>query len=106
MRKYCEDINNFQKDGKMTKRAKIIVMVLGFLAVCGSVSAQWTEPVSVMELNTTAHEKAPFLSFDGLSLYFSKQDGPGWHYTRIYRANTSRAFWTVYSDGGNKQSEL
>ncbi len=59
---------------------------LALLHFCSSTFATWTEPVPIVEINTDYHDKAPFLSYDGLTLYFSRQDGPGWHYTRIYEA--------------------
>jgi len=45
--------------------------------------------VPVVELNTEYHDKAPFLSFDGLTLYFSRDISPGTHYSRIYEARRS-----------------
>jgi hypothetical protein len=63
-----------------------IVVMLGLLVLCPIASAAWTEPVPLSEVNTGYHDKAPFLSFDGLTLYFCRQDGPwGWT-TRIYKA--------------------
>ena len=56
------------------------------MILCSPTLATWTEPVPVVEINTDYHDRAPFLSFDGLTLYFSRQDGPGWHYTRLYQA--------------------
>lgn len=47
---------------------------------------QWGYPVPLLKVNTEYHDKAPFLSFDGLTLYFSRQDGPGGNRTRIYTA--------------------
>ena len=40
---------------------------------------QWTEPVPMTEVNSKYDDKSPFLSFDGLTLYFSVE--PGWGYT-------------------------
>ncbi len=45
---------------------------------------QWTEPVPMTEVNSKYDDKSPFLSFDGLTLYFSVE--PGWGYTHIYQA--------------------
>ncbi len=50
------------------------------------------------EVNTSYHDKAPFLSFDGLTLYFSRADGPEGHYARIYhvsRATSTGLFGTA-----------
>jgi len=59
------------------------------LAGCGTPAAfearEWTQPVPLTEIDTEAwHEKAPFLSFDGLTLYFGRQV-PG-AYTHIWQA--------------------
>ena len=71
----------------------IAVLALS-LSVCSLASAAgvlspqfWGKPVAVDGVNTSYHDKAPFLSFDGLTLYFSRGDGPGWHYARIYQAS-------------------
>jgi Tol biopolymer transport system component len=64
----------------------LFVVGLALLGLCGSTSAAWTEPIPVVEINTDYHDRAPFLSFDGLTLYFARQDGPGWHYARLYQA--------------------
>jgi len=67
-------------------RITISMLLAGALGLSAPALATWTDPVPVTEINTTYHDKAPFLSFDGRTLYFSRQDGPGWHYTRIYEA--------------------
>jgi len=68
----------------MRRRAYLLLMAATGLSA--PAPATWTDPVPVTEINTTYHDKAPFLSFDGRTLYFSRQDGPGWHYARIYQA--------------------
>ena len=77
-----------------TRRQHSIVVLALSLSVCSPASAAgvlspqfWAKPVAVDGVNTSYHDKAPFLSFDGLTLYFSRGDGPGWHYTRIYQAS-------------------
>lgn len=67
------------------------------LAFCSSTLATWADPVPMVALNTDYHNKAPFLSFDGRTLYFSRQDGPGWHYTRIYQATRPEPFGSFTS---------
>ncbi len=47
-------------------------------------SAAWTTPEPVTEINTERAELAPFLSFDGKSLYFSRRGTDGWD--SIYEA--------------------
>jgi len=64
----------------------IIVGILVLLVLCPTASSDWTEPVPLTEVNTNYHDKSPFLSFDGLTLYFCIENGPwGWT-TRIYQA--------------------
>ena len=53
--------------------------------------AQWSVPEPVTEINSSYIDKSPFLSFDGLTMYFSRQSGPGWYYTRIYQATRPTA---------------
>ena len=66
-----------------------IVVMLGLLVLCPIASAAWTEPVPAVEVNTEYEEWAPFLSFDGLSLYFSRVRTYIPHYGRIYQASRS-----------------
>ena len=54
------------------KAKAILVAILIVSVLCGMTLAEWTEPVPVMEVNTEYEEMPPFLSFDGLSLYFSR----------------------------------
>jgi len=75
----------------------LLLAVLGALALYGQASAQWAEPKSIAEINSDYHDKSPFLSYDGLTLYFSRQDGPGWHYTRIYEATRPEPFGSFTS---------
>jgi len=46
----------------------------------------WASPVPLSALNSLYDDKSPFLSFDGLTLYFSRADGPQWHYARLFQA--------------------
>ena len=63
------------------------LLLLTFLAVVGGQELpQWTAPVPLTTINTQYHDKSAFLSFDGLTLYWAQEDGPGWHYSRLYRA--------------------
>ena len=68
-----------------TVRRRIGVSIL-MLAMCASGYGQWTEPQPLVEINTNYVDKSPFLSFDGQTLYFCRQAGPGWYYTRMYQA--------------------
>ena len=52
---------------------EVIYVLLGLMFFSGVVRAEWTEPVSVDEVNTELVESQPFLSFDGLTLYFNRR---------------------------------
>jgi hypothetical protein len=67
-------------------RNLLFAVGVALFGLCDSALAAWTEPVPLIEINTDYHDRAPFLSFDGLTLYFARQDGPGWHYARLYQA--------------------
>jgi Tol biopolymer transport system component len=57
------------------------------MSLCAPAAATWTDPVPVAEINIDPGEDwAPFLSFDGLSLYFSRVLTPDSYYGRIYQA--------------------
>ncbi len=75
-----------------TRTNLLLASALMLLAFCSSTLATWADPFPRVALNTDYHDKAPFLSFDGRTLYFSRQDGPGWYYTRIYEATRLRPF--------------
>jgi hypothetical protein len=48
---------------------------------------EWTEPVPLMEVNSElATEWTPFLSFDGLRLYFTRVRSETFYYGRIFEA--------------------
>ncbi|OHB64670.1 MAG: hypothetical protein A2168_02970 [Planctomycetes bacterium RBG_13_50_24] len=87
----------------------LFFMVLFLLLSSGSTLLAWTEPVPVTRVNTEYGDRTPFLSYDGLTLYFSRVDTPDFYYARIYQAireYTSAPFTEVieisslnYSDG-------
>jgi len=47
---------------------------------------EWREPVPVTELNTEYVDYTPFLSFDGLALYFSRAFTSSFYYARTFKA--------------------
>lgn len=51
-----------------------------------SVFSAWTEPVPVTEVNTQFEDWSPFLSFDGLTLYFARVRTSDSYYGRIFEA--------------------
>ncbi|HUW20936.1 MAG TPA: LamG domain-containing protein [Sedimentisphaerales bacterium] len=71
---------------KAEKVRQVVVTVLIALAIRGQALAAWTEPVPVDQVNTQYDEWAPFLSFDGLSLYFGRLYTDSYFYARIYEA--------------------
>lgn len=74
------------------KLKKMVLEVLIIFGLSGAVWAQWTTPVPLTEVNTEYTERTPFLSFDGLTLYFCRQDTGSFYYTRIYKASRSEPF--------------
>ncbi|MCJ7729818.1 MAG: hypothetical protein MUO27_08090, partial [Sedimentisphaerales bacterium] len=64
----------------------LIAAILGLLPLCPAAIADWTEPAPVTEINSNYHEKSPFLSFDGLTLYFSRIETYGFYGSRMYQA--------------------
>ncbi len=82
---------------KVRIRLLSVVCLLVLVSV-GTALGQWSEAEAVTEVNSAYVDKSPFLSFDGLTLYFSRHSGPGWYYTRIYEATrpeVSSPFQTV-----------
>ena len=74
------------------KRQSILVLATIVIVLCHSVAANiWTTPMPVSEINTGYDEGAPFLSYDGLTLYFSRQGVPGPYPGRIYGATRPAA---------------
>ena len=77
---------------KRTRTSSLLVAVLGVSAVCGLALGEWTEPVPVTELNTEYVDYTPFLSFDGLTLYFSRAFTNSFYYARIFEATRQEPF--------------
>jgi hypothetical protein len=73
-------------------RRVIAVFMLVFVVLAGQVLAgQWTTPVPVASgINTQYADETPFLSSDGLSLYFSRGYDSG-YYFNIYEAKRSQS---------------
>jgi Tol biopolymer transport system component len=68
------------------KRTFFVAAVLSLVVFCPPVLAEWTEPVPVTEINSNYQEKSPFLSFDGLTLYFSRIETYGFYGSRMFQA--------------------
>lgn len=63
------------------------ILLCAILFVGSSASAQWTEPVPVSEINTeNLREWTPYLSFDGMCLYFAQGRGTSGRHLRLYQA--------------------
>ena len=63
-----------------------VLQVAMVLTVPAGGAEYWANPTALSSLNSRYHDKTPFLSFDGLTLYFSRGEGPQWHYARIFQA--------------------
>ena len=70
---------------------KIILLSLFFAFFPAFTFSDGSEPELLVELNTNYTDKAPFLSSDGLTLYFARASGPGWSYARLYQATRLKA---------------
>ncbi len=70
-------------------RRRTYLLLVAAMGLSAPALATWTDPVPVSEINTPYHDKAPFPSFDGLTLYFTRQSTPESRYTRIYQATRS-----------------
>jgi Tol biopolymer transport system component len=55
--------------------SSILTLAAVVIVFCQCAFAGWTAPVPVSEINTMSSEGAPFLSYDGLTLYYSRQLG-------------------------------
>ncbi len=64
----------------------LVAALAGLWAFCESAAAQWSEPVPVDEINTQFDEGKAFLSFDGLTLYFTRCHTDTYFYRRVHRA--------------------
>jgi hypothetical protein len=68
------------------KAKAIPAVILLVLVLCPLSLAEWTEPVPVTEVNTEFADWTPFLSFDGLSLYFARGRTSSYYHFRIFEA--------------------
>jgi hypothetical protein len=74
-------------------KAKTILLAILIVSVLYvPASAEWTEPVPIMEINTEFADWAPFLSFDGLSLYFARGRTSGYYHFRIFEATREEPY--------------
>ena len=77
----------------MEKTAVYLTIISAlFIVFCStSVSNAWMEPMLVTEVNSEFQDYAPFLSYDGLTLYFSRSETDTFFYNRIYQATRTTA---------------
>ena len=87
--------------GIMNSRTNLsFVITLAFLACYGSTRAvqvldqyQWTVPAPLPQVNSdSAEEWSPFLSYDGLTLYFARLSSKTFYYGRIFQAVRQQPF--------------
>ena len=73
------------KTEKMRSKSILVsaAAILVVLGLCGSARSGWSTPVPVLEVNTAYGDSSPFLSFDGLTLYFVRVDTDTFYYARI-----------------------
>jgi hypothetical protein len=66
---------------------RLLLVVIGLVSLWNATAlGQWSDLTPLTEINTAFVDKSPFLSFDGLTLYFSRQNLPEWYYTSLYQA--------------------
>jgi len=66
----------------MRARGSVLVVIGTLVFAQHAVADLWTTPTPVSEINTQYDEGAPFLSYDGHTLYFSRyQPNPQWLYS-------------------------
>jgi hypothetical protein len=68
----------------------VLLLCLGMSSLGRSASPfwwqQWATPAPVSEVNSEINDKSPFLSSDGLTLYFSRENEAGGYLARIFQA--------------------
>ena len=69
----------------MNKR-KSILLILATIYLTAAAFSNWSDPVPVLEINTEFEEWAPFLSYDGLTLYFGRVRTSDSYYGKIFEA--------------------
>jgi len=67
------------------------ILLLVSLILCPVVMAQWTAPVPLAEVNTQYSDASPFLSYDGLTLYFTRRETNTYYHNRIYEATREQS---------------
>lgn len=71
--------------GNSTQR--VCAVSLFVLLVLCSLGYGWTTPVPVSEINTQYIDKTPFISYDALTIYFTRMDTSEFYYSRLYQAS-------------------
>ncbi len=75
----------------------LLVTILALSGSSGAVQAlgqqQWTTPVPLTLVNSaSAEERSPFLSLDGLTLYFARVSSETFYYGQIFQASRQQPF--------------
>ena len=78
-----------REGGLIMKNCVLLVVFLVLVAAVSPVSGGWSTPVPVPEVNTEFTEKAPFLSSDGKTLYFARQNTDTYYESRLFAAARS-----------------
>jgi len=82
----------------------VIFSIVLVLVVSSLAFSDWTEPVPLSEINTEFGDGWPFLSSDGMTLYFSRWENPTGHYAQLYMA--TRTTQIDYFPGVTQIDEL
>lgn len=62
------------------------LVCLGVMLSATAAYSEWSTPVPVTEVNTIYSEANPFLTSDGLTLYFTRGKTDSFYYDRLYQA--------------------
>ena len=63
----------------------LVLLVIAFSPA--SAFSKWSKPEPVVKIFSKSEEKSPFLSFDGLTLYFAAEISPSNSFSELYQAS-------------------
>jgi hypothetical protein len=83
----------------MKKHSTVVITAILIAMIMNPALANWTTPVPITELNTTASESYPYLSADYLTIYFDRMDSTTHGCFQLFKAtrNTVNGEFTSVS---------
>jgi len=91
------------------RRSTVLLMWLSTTILAHSAIAGWTTPVPLTEVNSSAEEWSPFLSYDSQTLYFARVRSDDFYEGRIFQATrdpSSGSFTNVQEVPGPLNSSV